>query len=53
MALSPDGKTLYVAVGGNTNAGAPSNNFAGLPEFAYAAAVLKAASPFLVKAQTL
>ncbi|MBB2962091.1 malectin domain-containing carbohydrate-binding protein [Methylobacterium sp. R2-1] len=41
MAISPDGKTLYVAVGGNTNAGAPSNNFAGLPEFAYAAAVLK------------
>ncbi|MGE7155066.1 malectin domain-containing carbohydrate-binding protein [Methylorubrum rhodesianum] len=41
MAISPDGKTLYVAVGGNTNAGAPSNNFAGLPEFAYSAAVLK------------
>ena len=41
MAISPDGKTLYVAVGGNTNAGAPSNNFAGLPEFAYAAAILK------------
>ena len=41
LAISPDGKTLYVAVGGNTNAGAPSNNFAGLPEFAYSAAVLK------------
>ena len=41
LAISPDGKTLYMAVGGNTNAGAPSNNFAGLPEFAYSAAILK------------
>jgi hypothetical protein len=33
--------TLYVAVGGNTNMGATSNNFSGLPEFALSAAILK------------
>ncbi|PEN12830.1 hypothetical protein CRI94_12560 [Longibacter salinarum] len=32
--------TLYVAVGGHTNAGAPSNNFALTTEYAYSAAVL-------------
>src|SRR5215216_3545453 len=32
--------TLYVAVGGNTNSGAPSNNFAFMPEYALSAAVL-------------
>ncbi|MFN2470504.1 MAG: kelch repeat-containing protein [Gaiellaceae bacterium] len=32
---------LYVAQGGNTNEGAPSNNFALLPEFALSAAILK------------
>lgn len=40
MALSPDGQTLYLAQGGHTNMGAPSNNFALLPEYAYAAAIL-------------
>jgi Malectin domain/Kelch motif/Cep192 domain 4 len=33
--------TLYVAVGGLTNMGAPSNNFALLPEYALSAAILK------------
>ncbi len=32
--------TLYVALGGNTNKGAPSNNFALLPEYALSAAIL-------------
>ncbi|MBL9164490.1 MAG: PQQ-dependent sugar dehydrogenase [Planctomycetaceae bacterium] len=32
--------TLYIAVGGNTNMGAPSNNFSLLPEFALSAAIL-------------
>ena len=41
MQLSADGNTLYVAVGGNTNHGAPSKNFAELPEYALAAAILK------------
>jgi len=40
LALSPDGQTLYVAQGGNTNQGAPSNNFAQLPEYALSAAIL-------------
>jgi len=31
---------LYLAVGGNTNQGAPSNNFALLPEYALSAAIL-------------
>ncbi|HEY3393429.1 MAG TPA: thrombospondin type 3 repeat-containing protein, partial [Lacipirellulaceae bacterium] len=31
---------LYVAMGGNTNMGAPSNNFSLLPEFALSAAIL-------------
>ncbi|PTQ08868.1 hypothetical protein CLG96_14900, partial [Sphingomonas oleivorans] len=33
--------SLYVAIGGNTNMGAPSNNFGYLSEYAYAAAVVK------------
>lgn len=41
LQLSPDGKSLYVAVGGNTNHGAPSTNFAELPEYALSAAILK------------
>src|SRR5215208_5670647 len=41
MQLSADGKTLFVAAGGNTNQGAPSNNFALLPEYALSAAILK------------
>ena len=32
--------TLYATVGGNTNMGAPSNNFTFLPEFALSAAIL-------------
>ena len=40
MQLSPDGKKLYLAVGSNTNHGAPSNNFALLPEYALSAAIL-------------
>ena len=32
---------LYMAQGGNTNMGAPSNNFALLPEYAYSTAILK------------
>jgi hypothetical protein len=35
-----DGQTLFVAQGGNTNKGAPSNNFANLPEYALSAAIL-------------
>lgn len=40
MQLSGDGETLYLAQGGNTNAGAPSNNFAFITEYALSAAVL-------------
>jgi chitodextrinase len=40
LTLSADGNTLYVAQGGSTNAGAPSNNFAFACEQALAAAVL-------------
>lgn len=41
MAFAPDDPTiLYVTLGGNTNMGAPSNNFAFLPEYAYSAAIL-------------
>ncbi|HXH17489.1 MAG TPA: hypothetical protein VNJ07_00275, partial [Chitinophagales bacterium] len=32
---------LYMAQGSNTNMGAPSNNFAYLPEYAYSTAILK------------
>jgi hypothetical protein len=41
LSLSADGNTLYLAQGGNTNKGAPSNNFANLPEYALSAAILK------------
>ena len=41
MQLSADGQTLFVTAGGNTNQGAPSNNFAFLPEYALSAAILK------------
>lgn len=34
------GSTLYIAAGGHTNMGAPSNNFAVLPEYALSAAIL-------------
>lgn len=40
MQLDPSTNKLYVAAGGNTNQGAPSNNFALLPEFALSAAIL-------------
>lgn len=40
LALASDGKTLYVAQGSNTNAGAPSRNFALLPQYALSGAVL-------------
>ncbi|RLM64209.1 malectin domain-containing carbohydrate-binding protein [Halorubrum sp. Atlit-26R] len=39
--LSDDGETLYVAQGGHTNQGAPSNNFGHTPEYALSAAVLE------------
>ena len=45
LALSPDGNTLYVAQGGNTNKGGPSNNFALLPEYALSAAILSVSLP--------
>ena len=38
--LSTDGETLYLAVGGHTNKGAPGNNFGHTPEYALSAAVL-------------
>jgi len=40
MQISADGSTLFVAAGGHTNMGAPSNNFARLPEFALSGAIL-------------
>ncbi len=40
MQLSQDGQTMYLTVGGNTNNGAPSHNFAYLPEFATSAAIV-------------
>jgi len=40
MALDTLTQTLYVAVGGNTNMGAPSNNFTFLPEYALSACIL-------------
>ncbi|MGM0718181.1 MAG: malectin domain-containing carbohydrate-binding protein, partial [Halobacteriota archaeon] len=40
MDLSPDGETLYLAVGGHTNKGAPGDNFGHTPEYALSAAVL-------------
>lgn len=40
VVLSADGRTLFVAQGGNTNAGAPSSEFAHLPEYALSAAIL-------------
>ncbi|MCI0568248.1 MAG: hypothetical protein L0Z52_08690, partial [Acidobacteria bacterium] len=40
LQLDPAANKLYVAQGGNTNMGAPSNNFALLPEYALSAAIL-------------
>ena len=41
MQLSADGNTLYISMGGHTNMGLPSNNFAGLPEYAYSGAIVE------------
>ena len=41
MQLSANGNTLFIAMGGHTNMGIPSNNFAGIPEYAYSAAILE------------
>ncbi|MEK7954408.1 malectin domain-containing carbohydrate-binding protein [Luteolibacter soli] len=38
--ISADGNTLYLAQGGNTNAGSPSANFAYAAEYALSAAIL-------------
>lgn len=40
MYLDVAANKLYIAYGGNTNMGAPSNNFVGLPEYALSAAIL-------------
>jgi len=40
MFLDAATSTLYLAYGGNTNMGAPSNNFVKLPEYALSAAIL-------------
>jgi Kelch motif/Glucose / Sorbosone dehydrogenase len=40
LALDEGSNTLYVAQGGNTNAGAPSHHFAKLPEYALSGAVI-------------
>ncbi|HJQ80741.1 MAG TPA: malectin domain-containing carbohydrate-binding protein [Lacipirellulaceae bacterium] len=40
LQLDAAANKLYVAIGGNTNMGAPSNNFSLLPEFALSAAIL-------------
>ena len=47
LALDKTGKTLYLAVGGHTNAGSPSNNFAYLNEYALSAAILEINIDFL------
>ncbi len=41
MTISNNGQFLYLAMGGNTNAGATSYNFALLPEYALSAAILQ------------
>ena len=40
LALDPATNTLYIGQGGNTNMGAPSDNFPFLPEYALSAAIL-------------
>jgi uncharacterized protein YfcZ (UPF0381/DUF406 family) len=40
LALNAATNTLYIAYGGNTNEGAPANNFVYLPEYALSAAIL-------------
>jgi len=39
--IAMNGNTLYLAMGGHTNQGAPSNNFAFTPEYALSAAILE------------
>jgi len=41
LAINPAGSKIYIAMGGNTNQGARSNNFARLPEYALSAAILE------------
>ncbi|HXH18365.1 MAG TPA: cytochrome c, partial [Chitinophagales bacterium] len=41
MQLDAVNNILYLNQGGNTNMGAPSNNFVYLPEYAYSASILK------------
>jgi hypothetical protein len=41
LQLDPSTNTIYIAQGGNTNMGAPSDSFALLPEYALSAAILK------------
>jgi len=41
LQLSADGNTLYISMGGHTNMGLPSNNFARIPEYALSAAILE------------
>ncbi len=40
LTLDPTTNTIYIAQGGHTNMGAPSNNFAFQPEYALSAAIL-------------
>ena len=47
LALDTSTHTLYVAQGGNTNMGAPSGGFGGLPEYALSAAILAVDLPAL------
>ena len=39
--LDPAANMLYVQMGGNTNKGAPSNNFSGTPEYFFSGALLR------------
>ncbi len=41
LAYDPERHVLYVAQGSNTNTGAPSTSFLGLPEYALSAAILR------------
>ena len=41
MQISKDGSTLFIAMGGHTNMGVPSNNFARIPEYALSAAIVE------------
>ena len=53
MALSQDGNTLYLTVGGNTNMGAPSFNFAHQWEYAWSAAIVAIDLPAISALPTL